>query len=446
METYHAPTPVAQPQPPTEAGIDRHALAPVEPRVPEPEPSQAPASMVNQTIEELAREGARRMLERALAVEVDEFLGRPRYERRLLAEHGYRNGYGRPRAVAIGTWPVEVRAPRIRDLPDDAPPFHSAILPRRRMLSAETQRLFARLYLEGLSSGDFEPAFRELLGEYATLSSSTILRLKEEWAAEYAAWRVRPLSARYAYIWSDGIYLGAGLEPENSCLLVIVGAREDGRKELLAMELGYRESGASWAAVLRGLRDRGMKAPLLACGDGALGLWAALNEVFPTTRHQRCWNHRVLNVLDKVPKRLWPDIRRRLRELWSADSRAECELRRDGLLRWLEAHGQLAAADTVLRDWDDFVTFYDFPAEHWIHLRTSNPIESLFAGVRLRTDVAKRMRRRENALYLVFKIAQRLEHSWRPLNGGLTIMTLLLGGARFIDGVYVRVPEEVSAA
>ncbi|HET9877924.1 MAG TPA: IS256 family transposase [Candidatus Limnocylindria bacterium] len=431
--------------------MDGHAMTATTAPTPadEPEPSEAgdqPAAIVNQTLEDLAREGARRMLERALAAEVDEFLGRARYQRRLLAEHGYRNGYGRPRAVAIGTWPVEVRAPRIRDLPEDVESFHSSILPRRRMLSAETQRLFARLYLEGLSSGDFEPAFRELLGETAPLSASTILRLKDEWATEYAAWRVRPLTSRFAYIWADGIYLGAGIELENSCLLVVVGAREDGRKELLAMELGYRESAASWAGVLRDLRDRGMAAPLLACGDGALGLWAALDEVLPTTRHQRCWNHRVLNVLDKVPKRLWPETRRRLREAWSSDSRAECELRRDALVRWLEAHGQMSAAETVLRDWDDFVTFYDFPAEHWIHLRTSNPIESLFAGVRLRTDVAKRMRRRENALYLVFKIAQRLEHSWRPLNGGLTVMTLLLGGARFVDGVYTPRSAAVSAA
>ena len=448
METYHALTPIAPSEPPTDQ-VDAHALTPVEPTTGESEPSgvgDRPAAIVNQTLEELAQEGARRMLERALAVEVDEFLGRPRYERRLLAEHGYRNGYGRPRAVAIGTWPVEVRAPRVRDVPEDAEPFHSAILPRRRMLSAETQRLFARLYLEGLSSGDFEPAFRELLGETAPLSGSTILRLKDEWAVEYAAWRVPLLSARYAYVWADGIYLGAGIELENSCLLVVVGAREDGRKELLAMELGYRESAASWAGVLRDLRDRGLAAPLLACGDGALGLWAALDEVFPTTRHQRCWNHRVLNVLDKVPKRLWPETRRRLRETWSSESRAECELRRDALVRWLEAHGQMSAAETVLRDWGDFVTFYDFPAEHWIHLRTSNPIESLFAGVRLRTNVAKRMRRRENALYLVFKVAQRLEHSWRPLNGGLTVMTLLFGGARFVDGVYVQQSAAMSAA
>ncbi len=406
METYHALTSFAPSQPPDQQ-MGEHAIAPATTSKPseEPEPThpdEQPAAVVNTTIEELAREGARRMLERALAAEVDEFLGRSRYQRRLLAEHGYRNGYGRPRAVAIGTWPVEVRAPRVRDLPEDGESFHSSILPRRRMLSAETQRLFARLYLEGLSSGDFEPAFRELLGESAPLSGSTILRLKDEWATEYAAWRVRPL--------------------------------------------GYRESAASWAGVLRDLRDRGLAAPLLACGDGALGLWAALDEVFPTTRHQRCWNHRVLNVLDKVPKRLWPETRRRLREAWSSESRAECELRRDALVRWLEAHGQTSAAETVLRDWDDFVTFYDFPAEHWIHLRTSNPIESVFAGVRLRTDVAKRMRRRENALYLVFKVAQRLEHSWRPLNGGLTVMTLLLGGARFVDGVYVPQSAQVSAA
>ena len=182
METYHALTPVASSRQPADDPTDQLSVDPLQPpalaAAAEPEPAEPPAAVVNQTLEELAREGARRMLERALAVEVDEFLGRPRYERRMLAEHGYRNGYGRPRPVAIGTWPVEVRAPRIRDLPDDAPPFHSSILPRRRMLSAETQRLFARLYLEGLSSGDFEPAFRELLGEYATLSSGTILRLK----------------------------------------------------------------------------------------------------------------------------------------------------------------------------------------------------------------------------------------------------------------------------
>lgn len=255
-----------------------------------PQPAPRAGAVIFDTLEAVAREGARRMLERALEAEVDVFLGRLRYAPRG-TDSGYRNGHGRPREIGIGTWSVEVRPPRVSDLPAGSEPFSSALLPRRRYLSLETQRLFARLYLEGLSSGDFEPAFRELLGERATLSASTVVRLKAEWQADYEAWRTRPISARYGYVYADGLYLGAGLEPEHSCLLVIVGVREDGAKELLAMELGYRESTASWAGVLRDLRERGLAAPLLAIGDGALGLWAALGEIFPATRRQRCWNH-----------------------------------------------------------------------------------------------------------------------------------------------------------
>lgn len=413
-------------------------------------PARAPmaGAIITETLESVAREGARRMLQRALDAEVDAFLGRLRYAPGG-RQTGYRNGHGRAREIGIGTWPVEILPPRVSDLPADSEPFSSALLPKRRYLSLETQRLFARLYLEGLSSGDFEPAFRELLGEKAPLSGSTILRLRSEWEAEHATWRSRPISERYAYIWADGIYLGAGLEDEHSCLLVIVGARSDGHKELLGMTLGYRESTSSWADVLRDLRERGLEAPLLAVGDGGLGLWAALREVFPATRHQRCWNHRVLNVLDKLPKRLWPETRRRLREVWEAPTRAQCEHRRDELALWLHARGQDQAAETVYRDWDDFTAFYDYPAEHWRHLRTSNPIESVFAGVRLRTNVAKRARVRENALYLVWKIVERLSTHWRVLNGGATVMALVLAGERFVDGVLVTRPpqwEEVEAA
>lgn len=407
-------------------------------------PAPMAGAVIPDTLEAVAREGARRMLERALEVEVDAYLGRDRYAPGG-AETGYRNGHGRARQIGIGTWSVEVHPPRVSDLPPGAEPFSSALLPKRRYLSQETQRLFARLYLEGLSGGDFEPAFRELLGEKAPLSASTIIRLKAEWAAEYEAWRTRPISARYGYVYADGLYLGAGLEPESSCLLVIVGVREDGAKELLAMELGYRESTDSWAAVLRGLRERGLTAPLLAIGDGALGLWAALGQVFPATRHQRCWNHRVLNLIDQLPKRLWPEARRRLREVWSAPTRAACEARRDELARWLHEHGQDQAATTLYRDWDDFTTFYDFPAEHHLHLRTSNAIESVFAGVRLRTNVAKRARVRENALYLVFKIVERLSQHWRVLNGGATLMGLVLAGERFVDGVLVKQPPRKEA-
>jgi len=404
-------------------------------------------TVITDTLEAVAREGARRILADALEAEVQAFLGRDRYAPGGL-ETGYRNGYGRAREIGIGTWSVEVRPPRVSDLPAGAAPFESALLPKRRYLSLETQRLFARLYLEGLSGGDFEPAFRSLLGEKAPLSASTIVRLKATWADDYAAWQRRPITARYAYIYADGIYLGAGLEEEKSCLLVVIGAREDGAKELLAMGLGYRESTESWATVLRDLRERGLEAPLLAVGDGGLGLWAALAEVFPTTRHQRCWNHRCLNLIDKLPKRLWPETRRRLREVWSAPTRVACEQRRDELALWLHGAGQDRAAETLYRDWDDFTTFYDFPAEHWLHLRTSNAIESIFSGVRLRTNVAKRARVRENALYLVFKIVERLGQHWRVLNGGATLMALVLGGETFVDGILVRRPprEEVRAA
>jgi len=344
---------------------------------------------------------------------------------------------------------VPVRQPRVSDLPEGSEPFASAILPRRRYLSMETQRLFARLYLEGLSSGDFEPAFRQLMGEEATLSASTIIRLKTEWQAEYETFRSRPITSRYAYIWCDGVYLGAGLEKEHSCLLVVIGAREDGRKELLAMELGYRESTESWAAVMRGLADRGMKAPLLAVGDGALGLWAAIREVFPDTAHQRCWNHKAINVIDKLPKRLQAEARRRLQGIWGAPTRAGAEQQRDSTVTWLREGGQADAAATLLRELDDLVALYDYPAEHHIHLRTSNVVESIFAGVRLRTTVAKRARVRENAHYLVFKIVERRAGNWRQLNGGATIITLLLAGAVFRDGVLVEHPakaEEVPIA
>jgi putative transposase len=401
---------------------------------------------VGEVLERLVRDGARMMLERALEAELAEFLGRERYQRGG-EFRGYRNGKGRAREVAVGTWSVPVQAPRASDVPAEAGRFESKILPKYRRLSRETQRLFCRLYLEGLSSGDFEPVFRQLLGDKAPLSTNTILRLKAEWELEYETWRRRPLEDEYVYLWCDGIYLDAGLEKEHSCVLTIVGARTDGSKELVAMELGYRESKESWAGVLRGLRERGLANPQLLIGDGNLGIWAALAEVFPGCRRQRCWNHRALNVEDKLPKRLQPAVRNRLHELYEAPSRAECEANRDALVVWLRQEGQGPAAETVLRDWEDFVTFYDFPLEHWTHLRTTNPIESIFAGVRLRTDVAKRARRRENALYLVFKLVQRLGLNWRALNGGANLMALVRAGAVFNDGALQQNEgKEVAAA
>ncbi len=234
---------------------------------------------------------------------------------------------------------------------------------------------------------------------------------------------------------------------EKTALLCVVGARDDGGKELLGMDPGYRESKESWAEVLRDLRNRGLETPLVATGDGALGLWAALDEVYPTTEHQRCWNHRITNVQAKLPKRLQKEARRRLREMAEAPTHKECEELRERYVTELMAADQRAAAETVLRDWEDFVTFYHYPQEHWIHLRTTNPLESVFSGVRLRTDATRRMRRRDNALYLVFKIIERLSQNWRSLNGGANLMTLVLEGYTFKDGILQRqrMPELAGA-
>ena len=397
---------------------------------------------VTDTLDQIVREGARAMLAAALEEEVSEFLGRSRYER---AEkyRGYRNGYHTRRQITVGVVPVDVSVPRVSGVPEEVSPegFRSQIVRRYERSSRRTQELFRRLYLEGLSTGDFEPVFRELVGETTALSSNAIVRLKRRWGEEHEQWTNRRLDGcSYAYIWADGVYLGAGVDGEKTALLCVLGAREDGIKELLGMEMGYRESTESWAGVLRGMRDRGLRAPLLAVGDGALGLWAALDEVFPTTAHQRCWNHRVLNVQAKLPRTLHAEARRRIRDISGAESRTECERLRDEYVEDLRADSRDDAADTLLRDWEDFISLYRFPKEHWVHLRTTNPLESVFSAVRLRTDAARRMKRRDSALYLVFKVVMRLSERWRQLNGGMNLMRLVVDGARFDDGVLAKLP------
>jgi putative transposase len=408
-------------------------------------PPTAPVPAPDDLIEQLVRDGAQRMLHAALSAEVDEFLGRARYQRGA-GFRGYRNGHLPARTVGVGMGAVEIRQPRVRDLPDGVEPFRSEVVGRWERRSRTQGRLLARLYLEGLATGDFEPVFRELVGATAALSPASILRLKQEWEDEYRLWRGRPLTERYVYLFADGLYLKAGLEKEKTAMLIVIGVRADGHKELLAMEEGYRESTASWGQVLRGLRDRGLiEAPLAAVADGALGLWAALDDVFPTTRRQRCWNHRTLNTLDKLPRRLHGEARGRLHAIYQAPTRAECARLRAAYCVELRAKGQADAADCLERDWEDFVTFYDFPEEHWLHLRTSNPIESVFAGVRLRTNAAKRMRVRENALYLVFKLILRLSTNWRAINGR-NQLSLLLAGERFVDGRLQRQPTQEGVA
>ena len=334
---------------------------------------------------------------------------------------------------------VAVNLPRVSDVPPELSPegFHSEIVSRYQRRSRTQARLMARLYLEGLASGDCEPVFRALVGETAALSPSSILKLKADWQLEYETWKKRPLRGRYVYLYADGLYLKAGGDQDKTAVLVVLGVDEQGHTELLAMEQGYRESTTAWSEVLRSLKERGLvEAPLLAIGDGALGLWAALDDVFPGTRHQRCWNHRVLNVLDKLPKRFQPEVRKKLRALAEAPSRQECERRRDALVARLRGLGQTPAIACLERDWEDFVTFFDFPEEHWVHLRTSNPIESIFSGVRLRTNASKRLRVRESALYLVFKLVLRLSMNWRAFHAP-NQLRLLLEGYQFRDGQLV---------
>jgi putative transposase len=401
-------------------------------------PPTAPVPAPDDVLEMVVREGARKMLRDMLEAEVDDFLGRRRYQR--TGEYrGYRNGHLPERTIGVGMGAVEVSLPRVSDVPPEVSSdgFHSEIVSRYQRRSRTQARLLARLYLEGLASGDFEPVFRALVGETAALSPSSILKLKADWQQEYETWKKRPLRGRYLYLYADGVYLKAGTDRDKTAVLVVLGVDEHGHKELLAMDEGYRESTASWSEVLRSLRERGLtEAPLLAIGDGALGLWAALDAVFPTTRHQRCWNHRTLNVLDKLPKRLQSEMRKQLHALAEAPTRQECERRRDVLCARLRDLGQAPAAACLERDWEDFVTMYDFPEEHWVHLRTSNPIESIFSGVRLRTNASKRLKVRENALYLVFKLVLRLSLNWRGINAP-NQLRLLLAGHQFRDGQLV---------
>jgi len=399
-------------------------------------PPTAPVPAPDDALEALVRRSATVMLQAALEAEATDFLERERYQR-TTAFRGYRNGHLPRRTIGVGFGGLEVQVPRISDVPPEISPegFRSQIVERYQRSSRTQARLFCRLYLEGLASGDFEPVFRALVGETVALSPASILRLKEEWKAEYETWKRRPLTERYLYLYADGFYLKAGLE--KTAILVIVGVRADGHKELLAMEEGYRESTSSWAEVLRALKKRGLKqVPLVAVGDGALGLWAALDHVYPATRHQRCWNHRALNVLDQLPKRLWKEARRRLHEIYDAPTRQECTRRRDVYCAQLRAQGQAPAAACLDRDWEEFTTFYDFPQEHWTHLRTTNPIESIFDGVRLRTKATKRMQVRENALYLIFKLVLRLTLNWRAINAP-NQLRLLLAGHRYVDGQLI---------
>ena len=400
------------------------------------------ASMVcYEAMEAHARSCIQSWLQDLLEAEVTEFLGRGKSQRRGELEQtrlGYRNGYGKPRKVALTAGTITVRRPRVRNLAEH---FESRVLPLFKRRSVELGALLPRLYLHGLSTGDFELALRGLLGEGAPLSVSSMQRLKGIWQAEYADWKAADLSKlELVYWWADGLYVKAGIANRKAALLVIVAATAEGDKVLLACQAGERESKESWLSLLRGLKARGLVFPRLTVADGHLGIWSALGEVHPTGDEQRCWNHKIVNVLNELPKHEQPEAAERLRAVMYAESRSACERKRDEFLLRFKKTDTKACA-TLTRDWERMVSFFDYPKEHWIHLRTTNIVESPFNAVRLRTDAARRFKKTENAEAMIWKLMRVAEQSWRKLNAP-KLMHKVYEGKLFRDGIAVKTKIE----
>jgi len=398
-------------------------------------------------IDEIVREGARRMLAEALAAEVDAYIAQFAAERgeggrRLVV----RNGYHLSREVLTSAGAVEVTVPRVNDKRTDPATaermrFSSAILPPWARKTPKVTEVLPLLYLHGLSSGDFVPALGQFLGSSAGLSAAVITRLTETWKAEQRAFAARDLSGvDYVYLWADGIHVNIRLEEHKLCLLVMIGVRADGRKELIALADGYRESAESWADLLRDCARRGMRAPVLAVGDGALGFWSALREVFPQAREGRCWFHKIANVLAALPKSAHPAAKKALAEIWNAEDRAHALTAATAFEAAYGAKFPKAAAK-ITDDLDQLLAFYDYPAEHWVHLRTTNPIESTFATVRHRTKVTKGPGSRAAGLAMAFKLIESAQDRWRAVNAP-HLVALVRAGATFINGKLVERPGE----
>ena len=397
-------------------------------------------------LDALAREGARRMILAALEVEVEEYRQQHR-EARDSRGHALvvRNGQAQPRRVTVGAGTVTVRAPRVNDqriLHGTRQKFTSAILPPYLRRSPQVSAVLPLLYLHGLSTGDFREALPVLLGaDAAGLSPSAITRLTATWRTDYDQWRGRALADReFIYVWVDGVHFNIRLEEDRLAALVVVGVRPDGTKEVIAIEDGYRESMESWLTVLRDLKRRGMRAPVLAIGDGALGFWAAVREVWPETREQRCWVHRIANVLDKLPARLQPQAKRALHDMMYADTRAACERAIDRFAQDYAAKYP-KAVKSLTTDVARLLTHFEFPAAHWKHIRTTNPIESTFATVKLRTRVTKGAGSRTAGLTMAFKLLAAAQQSWRRLDAH-ELLPLVRAGRVFKDGQHVEPVEE----
>jgi putative transposase len=393
-------------------------------------------------LDEIALAGARRMLMAALKTEAADYVERHGDERdaegRALVVH---NGRSKGRKLTLGAGTVELKAPRVNDRRHDEQGqrqrFSSRILPPYMRRSPKVAEVLPILYLRGLSTGDFRPALEGLLGaDAAGLSPTNISRLTACWEKEYTAFRQRDLAGReYVYVWVDGVHFNIRLEDDRLCTLVMIGARPNGEKELLAVEDGYRESAESWKTLLRDLKRRGMAAPVVAVGDGALGFWAAAREVWPATREQGCWVHKLVNVLDKLPPRLQPRAKRALHEMMYAECRGDCETARARFAAEFQPKYS-KAVESLTANWERLVTFFDFPAEHWKHLRTTNVIESPFATVRLRERAPRGAGSRTKGLLMAFKLLDMVQLRWRHLDGA-ELLPLVRAGVKFADGVQV---------
>lgn len=391
------------------------------------------------TLEQVAREGARRYLQKAIEQEVAQYIEANRHHvdesnRRLVV----RNGHHKPRTILSGVGPIEVHQPRVDDRRVDENGvrfrFTSKILPRYLRKTKAIEDLVPWLYLKGISTGEMPDALVHLGFDGSGLSATSVTRMLQVWHGEYDDWSRRDLSGRhYVYLWADGLYFGCRLSDDRPCLLVLMGATVEGKKELIAMIDGQRESETSWTSLLLDCKSRGLtEAPRLATGDGSLGFWLAMSKVFPPTRQQRCWVHKTCNVLDKLPKSEQPAAKSMLHEIWMAATRADAIKAFD---RFIEVYGTKwpRATDCLEKDRAELLAFYDFPAEHWQHLRTSNPIESTFATVRLRTYRTKGPGSREAGIAMAFKLAHKAESRWRKLNGSERLQDLI-DGIVFVDG------------
>lgn len=395
---------------------------------------------------DLIRGGARQLIAQALEEEVSELLSEYTQRRDAAGRAGVvRNGYQPQREIQTGVGPVTVRVPKVRSRTGEAVSFRSVLVPPYVRKTATLEAALPWLYLKGVSSGEMQSALEALVGSDASgLSAATVSRLKHRWRAEYEAWRHGRLDKdRWVYVWADGIYSGLRAEQQRLCALVVVGVNERGEKHFLAIEDGIRESTQSWREVLLGLKGRGVNAPQLAVGDGALGFWAALEEIYPETRHQRCWMHKTGNVLNAMPKAVQPNAKRALHEIWQAPTRDQAEQAFDRFIVTYEPKYPKATT-CLMKDHDALMTFYDFPATHWQHLRTTNPIESTFATIRHRTVRMKGCVTRNSLLHMMFKLGQCAEKNWRKLRG-FHYLAKVIEGVQFVDGEEFKQPDQVAA-